>query len=100
MGKITPEFGFVWRKRTNKYFDELHSDERLQNPEAAFKSHVFYPFVDTAMAWDSFRAVRRTAFSVYSVNFSLPTIAAAISDTYFELAANQVQQTYSSDHGG
>lgn len=37
-------------KRPPKSFDELASDQRVQDPEAAFKVHVFYAVVDTALS--------------------------------------------------
>ncbi len=35
--------------KIKKFYDELSNDERLINPEDAFRAHVFYPAVDTAL---------------------------------------------------
>ena len=48
--KIAPQFHVVRKRRTKKFFDELNSDECLQDLELAFKNHVFFSIVDTAMA--------------------------------------------------
>jgi hypothetical protein len=34
---------------SSNLFDEVNSDKRLKDPELAFKSHVFFDIVDTAM---------------------------------------------------
>ena len=62
-----------------KIIDELHSDERLQNPEAVFKTHVFYPIVSTAIGQLQSRFEgQRIGSALWSDRFFLPTIAAAI----------------------
>jgi len=33
----------------SSFFDELSSDQRLEDPEKAFKVHTFYPILDTAV---------------------------------------------------
>lgn len=35
--------------KIKRFYDELSNDERLTNPEEAFRAHVFYPAVDTAL---------------------------------------------------
>jgi hypothetical protein len=48
--KISPNFSVSRKRRTKKLFDELSSDERLQDPESAFRVQVFfYPIIDTAI---------------------------------------------------
>ena len=39
--KITTKFTVARKRYTKKFFDELNSDERLQDPELSFKTHIF-----------------------------------------------------------
>lgn len=46
---VTPEFQHKRDRTIKKFFDELASDERLRDPEKAFKVNIFYAVVDTAL---------------------------------------------------
>jgi hypothetical protein len=96
--KIAPQFHVVRKRRTKKFFDELNSDERLQDPELAFKSHVFFAIVDTAMAQLKSRFEGQRLVSA-AFSFLYPKSLLNLSDIDLELAATKLQQTYSSDIG-
>ena len=48
--KITTKFTVARKRYTKNFFDELNSDERLQDPELSLKTHIFLAVVDTALA--------------------------------------------------
>ena len=66
--KNEPQFHVLRKRRTKKFFDELNSDERLQDPELAFKSHVFFAIIDTAMAQ------RKSRFEGQRLVFFIPNL--------------------------
>ena len=80
----------------------MNCDERLQNPEAAFKTQVFHPIVDTAIGqlqnrFEGQRLVSAAFAFLYPQSLIISLLQ--ISDKNLELAANELQQTYSSDLG-
>jgi len=70
----------------------LHNDERLKNPEAAFKSHVFNPIADTAMG--QLRSLFEGQRLVYAAStFLYPQSLLQLSVTDLAFTANELQQT-------
>ena len=96
--KIAPHFTVARKRRTKKFFDELSSDQRLQDPEMAFKVHVFYNIVDTAASQLQSRFVgQRLVTELFS--FLFPSSLLQLSDADLELAAAKLQQKYFEDIG-
>lgn len=85
-------------KRTKKFFDELASDQRLQDPEAAFKVHVFYAIVDTALSQLNSRFQGQNLVCD-TFSFLQPAKLLELSDSDLELAARKLQEEYKHDVG-
>jgi hypothetical protein len=94
--KIPPQFYVGRKRRRMKFFDELSNDERLQDPELAFKTHVFFPIIDTAMFQLQSRFEGQHLVSgIFS--FLYPKSLLQLSDEDLESAAQKLQETYSAD---
>ena len=77
-------------------FDELSNDERLQDPQLAFKTQVFLPIIDTALFQLQSRFEGQHLVSG-SFSFLYPKALLQLSDAELNSAAQKFQETYSAD---
>jgi hypothetical protein len=94
--KISPIFSVSRKRRTKKLFDELSSDERLQDPETVFWVQVFYPAIDTAIFQLQSRFEEQHLVSKM-FNFLFLKYLLQLSDEDLGEAAHKVHDAYSSD---
>jgi hypothetical protein len=79
-----------------KLFDELSNDERLDDPQLAFKTQVFWPIIDTALFQLQSRFEGQHLVSG-SFSFLYPKSLLQLSDADLNSAAQKFQETYSGD---
>jgi hypothetical protein len=75
-------------------FDELSNDERLQDPQLAFKTQVFLPFIDTALFQIQSRFEGQHLVSG-SFSFLCPKSLLQLSDADLNSAAEKFYEIYS-----
>ena len=94
--KIPSQFTVVRKRRTKRLVDELSNDERLQDPELAFKTQAILPIIDTALfqLQSRFEGLHLVSDSF---NFRYPKSLLQLSDADLNSAAQKFQETYSAD---
>ena len=88
--KITSQFTVVRKRRTKRLFDELSNDERLEDPELAFKT------LPTGTALFQLQS-RFEGLHSGSFSFRYPKSLLQLSDADLNSAAQKFQETYSAD---
>jgi len=91
--KICTEFGSSRKKTVKKFFDELASDERIEDPQKAFQVKIFYATIDKAIMQIKERFVgQKNVEEVFS--FLFPYNLVKQNDAEIDLAAGKIVASY------
>ena len=80
------------------FSDELSSDQRLEDPEKAFKVHTFYPILDTAIGQLT-SPFEGQQLVTQNFSFLIPRNMCQLSDEELEESTKKLIQTYNGDLG-